>query len=113
MVLIPPGHIRDLNIAVLRRRIGLQRRHNLMVAAVLLEEDLRAQEQHRRRTWVRPWLQRRVFLGQYDTLMNELRLEDRGGYKSFLRMESHVFIQILVRVEAGGIQIGQPPEGGI
>lgn len=61
----------------------------------------RAQEQRRRRTWVRPWLQRRAFLGQYDTLMNELRLEDRrGGYKSFLRMESDVFLQILVRVEA-------------
>ena len=48
---------------------------------------------------MRPWLQRRVFLGQYDTLMNELRVEALGGFKAFLRMDAEVFTQILGRIE--------------
>jgi len=70
------------------------------MGALLVEEQRRAEEGRRRRTcWVRPWLQRRVLLGQYDTLMNELRIEARGGFKAFLRMEADVFMQILGRVE--------------
>lgn len=71
-----------------------------MLGALVAEEQRRAEEGRRRRTcWVRPWLQRRVFLGQYDTLMNELQVEQRGGFKAFLRMEADVFTEILTRIE--------------
>ncbi len=40
----------------------------------------------------------RVLFGQYDTLLNELRIEERGGFKAFLRIDTDVFAQILGRV---------------
>ena len=83
------------------RRIN--RRHQFVAAALLLEEQRRAAaapvDGRRRRTvWVKPWLQRRVMLGQYDTLFNELRIEERGGFKQFLRVDSQTFMQLLHRV---------------
>jgi len=36
---------------------------------------------------VNPWLSRRVTLGHYGTLMQELMRESRGDFKSYLRME--------------------------
>ncbi|WAR03075.1 hypothetical protein MAR_009633 [Mya arenaria] len=98
--LIAPDRLRDLRIAELRWRLRRNERRQQFVLAVLLhEEEQRAQQQRRRWTvWVRSWLQRRVFLGQYDTLMNELRIEDRGGVISFLRMDVDIFFQILERV---------------
>ena len=101
MALIPPERFRDLRIVDLRRRLRrIERRHQFVMAALILDEQQRADEGRRRRScWVRPWLQRRVFLGQYDTLMNELQVEARGGFKAFLRMDADVFMQILGRIE--------------
>jgi DDE superfamily endonuclease len=100
-VLVAPQRLRDFRIAELRWRLGrIERRQQLLLTFLMLEEEQRAQQQRRRRTcWVRPWLQRRVLLGQYDTLMNELRMEDRGGFKSFLRMDCDIFLYILERIE--------------
>jgi len=47
------------------------------MAAFLLEEHRQHQEQRRRTMWV-PWLLRRVTLGHYDTLMQELMRESRS-----------------------------------
>lgn len=46
-----------------------------------------------RPVWMKPWLQRRSFLGQHDILMRE----SRGDFKSYLRMEPEKFCEILVR----------------
>ena len=48
--------------------------------------------------WVKPWLSRRVTLGHYDTLMQELMRESRGDFKSYLRMEPEMFREMLDRV---------------
>ena len=48
--------------------------------------------------WVKPWLLRRVTLGHYDTLMQELMRESRGDFKTFLRMELEMFREMLDRV---------------
>ena len=48
--------------------------------------------------WVKPWLLRRVTLGHYDNLMQELMRESRGDFKAFLRMEPAMFQEMLVRV---------------
>ena len=45
--------------------------------------------------WVRSWLQRRTLYGQYEKLMSELCLEDPQSFKNFLRMEPHVFEELL------------------
>ena len=89
-ILMAPERFRDFRIAELRWRLRrTERRQQLLLASLLPKEEERAQQQRRRRTyWLRPWLQRRVLLGQYHTLMNEIRMEDRGGFKSFLRLVS-------------------------
>jgi len=48
--------------------------------------------------WVKPWLLRRVTLGHYDTLMQELMRESRGDFKTFLRIEPEMFREMLDRV---------------
>ena len=57
------------------------------------EEYRRVQKKRRRRrsVWVRPWIERRVQLGQYTRLMEELRLEDVKAFKNFLRVEPELY----------------------
>jgi hypothetical protein len=100
MALIPPERLQGMRIADLRLRVGrLRRREQFLMAALMLEEEQQAHEQRRRRTvWVKPWLQRRPLLGQYDTLMMELMRESRGDFKSYLRMEQDMFREVLDRV---------------
>ena len=69
-------------IAELRMQLDrLHYREQYVVAALLAGELEEARARRRRRTcWVKPWLQRRVLLGQYDTLMDELMRESHGGH---------------------------------
>lgn len=57
-----------------------------------------AQERRERRFWVKPWLQRRTMLGQYDTLFQELDRESAGDYFGYIRMDRNLFAEILQRV---------------
>jgi len=56
---------------------------------------------------VKPWLSRRVTLGHYDTLMQELMRESRGDFKPYPRMEPEMFREMLDRV---GPRIEKSPE---
>jgi len=47
--------------------------------------------------WVKPWLSRRVTLGHYNTLMQELMRESRGDFKSYMHMEPEMFRDMPVR----------------
>jgi len=101
MALIPPQRLRIAELRMRLRRI--HRRQQFVAAALLLEEQRMAAQaaqdgRRRRMVWVKPWLQRRVLLGQYDTLFNELRIEERGGFKQFLRVDADTFMQLLHRV---------------
>ena len=48
--------------------------------------------------WVKPWIGRRLELGQYSRLLEELRLEDVPAIRNFLRIEPEMFVEILDRV---------------
>ena len=48
---------------------------------------------------MKPWLQRREQFGAYDTLLRELRSEDKSEYKTFLRMSPAAFDELLDMVE--------------
>ncbi|KAH3734778.1 hypothetical protein DPMN_041225 [Dreissena polymorpha] len=52
-----------------------------------------------RNIWRRPWLHpgRRHKFGIYDQLMVELRREDPGSFKKFLRMPTKMYDEILGR----------------
>lgn len=46
-----------------------------------------------------PLLQRRIQQGQYNTLLNELEVEDPAKYKNFLRFEPAMFHEILEKIQ--------------
>ena len=45
--------------------------------------------------WVKPWLERSTNLGLYETLVQELRFEDKSEYKKLPRMTPQDFDEIL------------------
>ena len=78
-------HSKRVRLANLRLQLlQVQRRRDYLMAAFLLEQQRQHQQQRRRTMWVKPWLLRRVTLGHYDTLMQELMRESRGDFKYLL-----------------------------
>lgn len=109
---MPLMHGQRVRLANLRLQLlQVQRRRDYLMAAFLLEEQRQHQQQRRRTMWVKPWLLRRVTLGHYDTLMQELMRESRGDFKSYLRMEPEMFREMLDRVSPRieKSQQGRPP----
>ena len=49
--------------------------------------------------WVKPCLGRRINLGLYETLVQELRFKDKSEYKKLLRMTPQDFGEILRLVQ--------------
>lgn len=76
--------------------LGIEAERNAQLALILA---LRRRKR-RHRWWVRPWLtiERRLHYGQYETLMQELRAEDVGSFKRYLRITPDMFDEILQRV---------------
>ena len=67
----------------------------------LIRLEIQARRRRRaKRFWVRPWLSadRRLQFGHYDQLMRELRMEDNTSFFNYMRMEPHMFDEILLRV---------------
>ena len=57
-----------------------------------------AQKKQRRRTWMWPYLQRRVELGHYESLLEELSAENPELYRNFTRIDKDLFNEIVERV---------------
>lgn len=51
-----------------------------------------------RRHWVRPWISRRDTLGQYATLMRELRAEDPTCFINYMRLPPELYDEVLTRI---------------
>ena len=84
MSIIPPLRVTQLQMELRRNR----RREQALIVALAVFEQQQARHGRKARTvWVKPWLLRRVTLGFYDTLMQELMRESRGDFKAFLRIE--------------------------
>jgi len=49
----------------------------------------------KRAFWVRPWLQKRPYIGQYKLVMDDLRLTDVTAFKNFTRMDPQMFFALL------------------
>ena len=63
-------------------------------AAIVVIAGLNKQRK-KRKCWVRPWIGRRNALGAYDTLLQELHIEDPQQLRSFLRMTAKDLEEIL------------------
>ena len=72
----------------------------LAVVSLVLALKIKNKKKRKKRiVWMKPWLQRRSYLGCFDTLLKELRSEDEPEYKRFLRMTSQIFDELLELVE--------------
>ena len=91
MALIPPQNL--LNLLLYQERLQAARRTQIILIAAAAIYDGRGRRA--RTVWVKPWLQRRVILGQYDTLVAELMRESCGDFKAYLRMQPQMFHEIL------------------
>ena len=70
---------------------------NDIAKALMLATQLnRRQRRRMRRYWVRPWLERRPLLGQYERLMAELRVEDVSAFRKFVRMDAEMNVSGLL-----------------
>ena len=113
-----PQHFRQLHIAYMRAQLQLLRnRHNIVMLVLINAEEEAARPQRRRRTvWVKPWLQRRVIYGQYETLMQELMREAHGDFKTYMRMTPGMFMELLERISPRIIKLNiqrRPLEPGL
>ncbi|XP_042146016.1 protein ALP1-like [Ixodes scapularis] len=73
-----------------------------VVAALLLFEALSSSEDEelptKRRMWVKPYLRRHREQGCYANLMRELALEDAEAFRSWIRMDTGTFEELLRKV---------------
>ena len=90
---IPPLWL-QLQLRQIRRR----EQEAIIAGLVILEEQEVRHGRRERTVWVKPWLMRRVTLGHYDTLMQELMRESRGDFRSFLRIEPAMFREMIDRL---------------
>ena len=78
-------------------QLNRQQNMNNMMMVQVLQMNRRVQRR-RRAVWVRPWLERRIELGQYSRLMEELQVEDVRAFKNFMRMDPEMFHELLGRM---------------
>ena len=72
----------------------------LAVVSLVLALKIKNKKKIKKRiVWVKNWLQRRSYLGCFDTLLKELWSEDEAEYKRFLRMTPQIFDELLELVE--------------
>ena len=92
-----PFRLRATYLNLQLRQVS-RRQQALIAALVVLEEQHHRQRRGERTVWVKPWLLRRVTLGHFDTLMQELMRESRGDFKSYLRSEPPIFREMVNRL---------------
>ena len=71
----------------------------LVISSVIKKKKSLRKKRKQRTVLVKPWLNRRNELGVYNTLLRELRMEDEGEYKKFLRMTPEIFDDLINLIE--------------
>jgi hypothetical protein len=89
--------VTDMVTSLQKRREAARRRMRLLAGALWFL-FLRKPSRSTRSVWTRPWLLRREELGAYDTLLSELRVQDRGCFLNFLRVTPALFDEMVVKV---------------
>ena len=98
------GHIvyvREINMSELETvslDSGEEEDDMLLLGGALWFLYLRRKERAQRSIWCREWLLRRDDLGAYETLIKELREEDKKSFINFLRVSPGIFEGLLEKV---------------
>ena len=95
MSIIPPLRVTQLQMELRRNR---RRKQALIVALAVFEQQQARHGRKEQTVRVKPWLLKRVTLGFYDTLMQELMRESREDFKAFLRIEPPMFSEMVDRL---------------
>ena len=67
--------------------------------AIKKSEQMRKKRRRRNRTmWVKPWIETRLSMGIYHTLLQELNQTDTDSYRNFLRMDNASFSVLVQKV---------------
>ena len=82
MALIQPQNLLNLLLHLERLQAAHRRQRILIAADAVYDQEGAGRGRRARTVWVKPWLQRRIILGQYDTLMIELMRESRWDFKA-------------------------------
>ena len=93
----------NINVIVLQQLLHVQQQQaedEQAVTALMRRRRRRARGARQRICWVRPWVGdvRRDQFGHYNQLMVELRREDPASFQNFLRIQPHMFDELLVWV---------------
>lgn len=96
-MVVAPVHSTRLQLMMIRLRIEQQLLLSVVAAAVLRRRHQR-QGRRKRQFWVRPWIGRRLYYGNYTNLMRELEQESHGDFTNYMRMEPRMFHELLIRL---------------
>ena len=91
------------NVIIIQQLLRVQQQQTEDEQAVIgLMQRRRRRQARRRRCWVRHWVGdvRRGQFGHYNQLMVELRREDPASFQNFLRIQPHMFDELLARVQS-------------
>jgi hypothetical protein len=86
-----------METCVLSTEREAKRQRLLLMAGAVWFLFLRRRRRNRT-IWTRDWLLRRDDLGAYDTLLSELREEDKGSFLNFLRVTPELFDEMVRKV---------------
>ena len=64
-----------------------------------VKEAEKKKKKKKRSCWIKPWLMKRPYMGQYRLLMEELHLKDEKAFRNFTRMDPDMFFFLLDRLE--------------
>ena len=67
----------------------------LVISSVIKKKKSLRKKRKQMTVSIKPWLNRRNKLGVYNTLLRELRLENEGHCKKFLRKTPEIFDDLL------------------
>ena len=68
------------------------------IAAKQKEKQRKKKQRAKKRFWVRPYLQRRLDMGHYSNLMQELARETPQLYQNFTRLTQDMFDAIVQKI---------------
>ena len=84
----------QLRLALNWLELDIDMAQNTRAMVELLQDRLRG-DRRQKRLWTKDWLRRRPIHGQYEALMAELSVENPAAFTNFLRIDLHMFQELL------------------
>ena len=70
----------------------------MVIGVALILDDKKKKKRRNRTIWVQEWIKQREEHGAYHALVNELCLSAREDYRSFMRMNTETFTELIDKI---------------